>query len=71
MEPFRALTLVTCNLASMVIEVDRRTWAPDDLRPDVHRALDLFDLDRVMFGADWPVSRRGTTGSDGVDIQAR
>jgi predicted TIM-barrel fold metal-dependent hydrolase len=55
----------------MVIEVDWRIWAPDELRPYVHPALALSGLDRVMFGSDWLLSRRGATGSDGVDIQAR
>jgi L-fuconolactonase len=56
MEPFRALPHVTCKLSGMVTEADWATWTPDDLRPYVHHALDIFGLDRVMFGSDWPVS---------------
>jgi len=56
MEPFRDLTHVSCKLSGMVTEADWATWTPDDLRPYVLRALDIFGLDRVMFGSDWPVS---------------
>jgi L-fuconolactonase len=56
MEPFRDLPHVRCKLSGMVTEADWATWTPDDLRPYVHRALDIFGVDRVMFGSDWPVS---------------
>jgi L-fuconolactonase len=32
------------------------SWTPDDLRPFVEDALDVFGADRLMFGSDWPVS---------------
>jgi L-fuconolactonase len=56
LEPFRHLPHVSCKLSGMVTEADWATWTPNDLRPYVHRALDIFGLDRVMFGSDWPVS---------------
>ena len=28
---------------------------PDDLRPYVETALDMFGVERVMYGSDWPV----------------
>ena len=29
-------------------------WTPDDLRPAVDRALEVFGPDRLMLGSDWP-----------------
>lgn len=56
MEPFRDLPHVYCKLSGMVTEADWNAWTPDDLRPYVARTIDIFGLDRVMFGSDWPVS---------------
>jgi L-fuconolactonase len=35
---------------------DQRDWTPDDLRPYVDHAFEVFGADRLMFGSDWPVS---------------
>ena len=32
------------------------SWAPDDLRPFVEYAVEVFGAERLMFGTDWPVS---------------
>lgn len=31
-------------------------WSPDEVRPFLHHALDLFGSHRLMYGGDWPVS---------------
>ena len=31
-------------------------WTPSDLKPFVHRTIDIFGTERVMYGSDWPVS---------------
>ena len=46
---------VWCKLSGMVTEAAWNSWTPDDLRPYVHEALDIFGVDRCMFGTDWPV----------------
>ena len=46
---------VWCKLSGMVTEADWQTWTPDDLKPYVHEVLDVFGVDRCMFGTDWPV----------------
>jgi L-fuconolactonase len=56
MEPFRSLPHVSCKLSGMITEADWANWTPDDLRPYVARAVDIFGTDRVMYGSDWPVS---------------
>lgn len=54
-EPFQDLHHVFCKLSGMVTEANWTAWTPDDLRPYVHRALDIFGVDRVLYGSDWPV----------------
>jgi L-fuconolactonase len=46
---------VTAKLSGLVTEADRESWTVDGLRPYVRRAVDLFGVDRLMFGSDWPV----------------
>jgi L-fuconolactonase len=43
------------KLSGLVTQADVRHWTPDDLRPFVETAIELFGPDRVMFGSDWPV----------------
>jgi L-fuconolactonase len=35
---------------------DTASWSPQSVRPYLHRALDCFGADRLMFGGDWPIS---------------
>ncbi|KSV75489.1 hypothetical protein N185_16755 [Sinorhizobium sp. GW3] len=46
---------VWCKLSGMVTEANWQTWRPEDLKPYVHEALDVFGIERCMFGTDWPV----------------
>ncbi len=31
-------------------------WSPEAIRPFVHRAVEVFGCDRLMYGGDWPIS---------------
>ena len=55
MEPFRPLTHVSCKLSGMITEANCADWTASDLQPFVHRAVDIFGPDRLMYGSDWPV----------------
>lgn len=46
---------VWCKLSGMITEADWGRWSPADLKPYVSEALDIFGVDRCMFGTDWPV----------------
>jgi L-fuconolactonase len=46
---------VTAKLSGLVTEARWDAWRPDDLRPAVDHALDVFGPERLMFGSDWPV----------------
>jgi L-fuconolactonase len=52
---------VTAKLSGLVTEADWQRWTPDDLRPFVQAALELFGPDRLMFGSDWPVCELAAT----------
>lgn len=61
LEPWRAqlaelaaLPNVVCKISGAVTEASQ-SWTPDDLRPFVTHALDVFGSERVLFGGDWPV----------------
>ena len=55
--PFGEQSHVMCKLSGMVTEANWSSWTPEDLRPYVETVIDIFGIDRVMFGSDWPVSR--------------
>jgi L-fuconolactonase len=45
----------TAKLSGLVTEADVGHWTPEDLRPFVETAVELFGPRQVMFGSDWPV----------------
>ncbi|MFC4068269.1 amidohydrolase family protein [Actinoplanes subglobosus] len=53
--PVAARPNVVAKLSGLVAEADWATWTPDDLRPYVETAVDMFGTNRLMFGSDWPV----------------
>jgi len=56
MRRFRAQrSHVFCKLSGMVTEADWMRWRPEQLRPYILEALDIFTPDHCMFGSDWPV----------------
>lgn len=48
---------VHCKLSGMVTEADHARWSPDSLAPYINHVLDVFGVDRLLFGSDWPVCR--------------
>jgi L-fuconolactonase len=46
---------VSCKLSGLVTEADWTRWRPMDLAPYLNTALEVFGVERVMFGSDWPV----------------
>ena len=39
----------------MVTEANWQSWTPADLMPYVEKVIEVFGVDRVMFGSDWPL----------------
>ncbi len=57
---------VYCKVSGMVTEADHAAWKPDDLKPYVQRVIEVFGLDRLMFGSDWPVCLLASSYDDVV-----
>jgi len=52
---------VNCKLSGLVTEVDPDnhavSWGPRTFKPYVEQCLELFGVERCMFGSDWPVCK--------------
>ena len=55
LRPLAAFPNVYCKLSGLVTEANWSTWTIDDLRPYVDYVLELFGVERLMFGSDYPV----------------
>jgi predicted TIM-barrel fold metal-dependent hydrolase len=58
---------VFCKLSGLTTEA-RPDWRPEDVRPYLDVALDLFGPQRCMIGSDWPVSTLATTVEGWFDL---
>ncbi len=47
---------VFCKLSGMVTEADWLNWKQEDFTPYLDAVIEMFGVDRVMYGSDWPVS---------------
>lgn len=45
-------------------------WTVDSIRPWVLSAIEIFDVDRVVFGTNWPVDRMFSSYPDLIDAYA-
>ena len=46
---------IHCKVSGMVTEADHSSWTVSDLMPYVSHVRDVFGIERLMFGSDWPV----------------
>lgn len=46
---------VWCKLSGMVTEADHGNWTREQLQPYVAHVVEVFGVERLMFGSDWPV----------------
>lgn len=46
---------VWCKLSGLVTEADHDAWTVDQLLPYVMEAIEVFGVDRILWGSDWPV----------------
>ncbi len=46
---------VYCKVSGMVTEADWQNWTPENIQPYLDVIFDVFGVDRVMIGSDWPV----------------
>lgn len=55
MRALAALPNVMCKVSGVVTEADHQHWTRDELSLYILHVLDIFGVDRVVFGSDWPV----------------
>ena len=46
---------VHCKISGMVTEADMRNWKQADFTPYLEAVTELFGVERIMYGSDWPV----------------
>ena len=46
---------VFCKVSALVTEADHSHWTVENLKPYVHHTLEIFGIERLMWGSDWPV----------------
>lgn len=46
---------VCCKVSGLVTEADWENWHPDELKPCLDFAFEIFGAKRLLFGSDWPV----------------
>ena len=46
---------VWCKVSGLITEADWNSWKPEDLRPYLDLAFEVFGTNRLLFGSDWPV----------------
>lgn len=44
-----------CKISGMVTEADRTAWRPAHFAPYLDHVINVFGIDRVLYGSDWPV----------------
>jgi L-fuconolactonase len=52
---------VSCKISGMVTEADWKNWKPTDFTPYIDAIVELFGIDRLMYGSDWPVCTLAAT----------
>lgn len=46
---------VFCKISGMITEAKPKKWKKEDFTPYFDSVVELFGIDRIMFGSDWPV----------------
>lgn len=54
-QPFERYKNVSCKLSGMVTEAHWKNWNIKDFEEALATALNVFGVERLMYGSDWPV----------------
>ncbi|GAC1425052.1 MAG: amidohydrolase [Chitinophagaceae bacterium] len=55
MAAFAGCPNVHCKISGMVTEADMRNWVATDCRPYLDAVTEIFGINRLLYGSDWPV----------------
>jgi L-fuconolactonase len=61
---------VFAKVSGMVTEANWQAWKPADFTPYLDAVLDVFGVERVMLGSDWPVCTVAATYGQVISIVA-
>ena len=62
---------IYCKVSGMVTEADHQNWEYDHFNPYIKHILDVFGIDRLMFGSDWPVCLLAGSYEDVLQVALR
>lgn len=62
---FKTLDHVYCKISGLITEADWQSWKVDDFKRYIDITIDVFGVDRIMFGSDWPVC---LVGADYIEV---
>jgi L-fuconolactonase len=61
---------IYCKVSGLVTEADWRGWTVGDFTPYLDLVFEVFGVDRVIFGSDWPVCLLAASYRQVVDLVA-
>jgi L-fuconolactonase len=59
---------VMCKISGLVTEADWNNWTAEDFTYCLDVVTEVFGIDRLMFGSDWPVSLLAASYAESCDI---
>lgn len=59
---------VMCKVSGLVTEADWNNWTASDFTYCLDVVTEVFGIDRLMFGSDWPVSLLAASYAESCDI---
>lgn len=68
MREFASMNHVTCKISGLITEADWVNWKYDHFKKYIDTTLEIFGIDRVMFGSDWPVCLVGASYYETCEI---
>ena len=68
MRELAAAENVWCKVSGMVTEAVWDKWKKQDFKPYIEAVLEMFGVDRLMFGSDWPVCTVGAEYEQVLEI---
>lgn len=60
-----------CKVSGMFAEADWHHWEPVDFTPYLDIAMEVFGVDRLMYGSDWPVCLVATSYKEQFEVVKR
>ncbi len=68
MMAFSSYKNLYCKISGMVTEADWKGWTKKDFAPYLDTIVEVFGMDRIMFGSDWPVCLVAASYKEMLDI---